>query len=396
MLKRGIKELSVLFNLAAEKGILLVIAAVLGAVFANTNGSTWYNGILHSEVNFTFASVSLEMTLHHFVNDFFMAIFFLVIGLEIKKEIVLGHLSNWSQRILPLMAAFGGFVVPIIIYYIFNSGDKAAMRGWAIPGATDIAFALGMLALFGKGLPTSIRVFLTALAIIDDLFAVVVIALFYSADISNYYLSLAFMLIAFLFLFNRLEIYSLMIYIISGIFLWYFFYKSGVHATVGGVILGFLVPIGDVKSGYSPLKYLEKSLEKFVAFIILPLFAFLNCGVSVSGESFSLTNGIVLGTALGLFFGKQIGVFLSALLAFKTGISQIPNGSNLKQFYGVSCLCGIGFTMSLFIGILAFENHMYQLNYAKLGVLLGSLLSAILGAIVLKMSRNSETKKRKA
>lgn len=396
MIKRGVKELSVLFHLAAEKGILLIIAAILGAVFANTDRSVWYDSLLHSKVSLGFGDFGLKITMHHFVNDFLMAIFFLVIGLEIKNEIVLGHLSSWKQRVLPLVAAVGGMVVPIMFYVAFNYKDSLAMRGWAVPGATDIAFALGMLALFGKGLPISVRVFLTALAIIDDLFAVVIIALFYSSDISNYYLGLAFLLIALLFLFNRLEIYSLMIYIISGLFLWYFFYKSGVHATVGGVILGLLVPIGDKESGFSPLKYLEKSLEKFVAFIVLPVFAFFNCGVSVSGETFNLTNNIVLGVAFGLFFGKQIGIFFSSLLAFKIGLSDMPNGTNLKQFYGVSCLCGVGFTMSLFIGILAFENQDYHLNYAKLGVLFGSLLSAILGAVVLKFSREPKLKESKA
>lgn len=396
MIKKRVRELSILFNLAAEKGILLIIAAVLGAIFANTDHSVWYDSLLHSNVSFSFSTIDLKLTMHHFVNDFLMAIFFLVIGLEIKNEIVLGHLSSWKQRILPLVAAIGGMVVPIIIYVTFNYNNGMAMRGWAVPGATDIAFALGMLALFGKGLPVSLRVFLTALAIIDDLFAVVIIALFYSTGISNYYLGLAFFLIALLFLFNRLEIYSLMIYIISGLFLWYFFYKSGIHATVGGVILGLLVPIGDKESGFSPLKHLEKSLEKFVAFIVLPVFAFFNCGVSISGETFSFTNSIVLGTALGLFFGKQIGVFLSSLLAFKTGLSDMPNGTNLKQFYGVSCLCGIGFTMSLFIAILAFEDQAYYLNYAKLGVLFGSVISAILGALVLKFSKEPKSKENKA
>ena len=385
MFKKRIRQLSILFNQAAEKGIFLIVAALVGAILANSDQfSDLYDNLLTTYVSIGFGYEKFSFSFLHFINDFLMAIFFLLIGMEIKKEVVDGHLATWRQRSLPLIAATGGMVVPILIYAIFNYNSSAAMKGWAIPGATDIAFALGMLALFGKGLPVSLRVFLTALAIIDDLFAVVIIALFYSNDISNYYLGLAFILIGLLFLFNRMEVFSLLIYMTAGIFLWYFFYKSGVHATVGGVILGFLIPIGD--GVVSPLKHLEHCLEKFVAFIILPLFAFANCGIELNG-GIALDNRIVLGVALGLLFGKQIGVMLSSYFSVRFGFAYLPKNASWMQFYGVSILCGIGFTMSLFIGLLAFEQNPSELNYAKLGIVIGSLFSAIIAAFILHFSR---------
>lgn len=385
MFKRRIRQLSILFNQAAEKGIFLIVAALLGAVLANSDQfAGLYEGLLNTYVSVGFGYGNFSFSFLHFINDFLMAIFFLLIGMEIKKEIVDGHLATWRQRVLPLVAATGGMVVPIAIYAAFNYNSSAAMKGWAIPGATDIAFALGMLALFGRGLPISLRVFLTALAIIDDLFAVVIIALFYSNDISNYYLGLAFILIGLLFLFNRMEVFSLLIYMAAGIFLWYFFYKSGVHATVGGVILGFLIPIGD--GNISPLKHLETCLEKFVAFIILPLFAFANCGIELNG-GIAFDNRIVLGVAFGLLFGKQIGVMVSSYFSVHFGFAHLPKNASWLQFYGVSILCGIGFTMSLFIGLLAFEQNPGELNYAKLGIVIGSLFSALIAAFILHFSR---------
>lgn len=384
-LKKRIQEISLLFNLAAEKGILLIIAAVFGAICANTGLASWYENLTKLPVGLSFGELSFGMSFHHFINDFLMAIFFLAIGLEIKYEVVAGHLSTWHQRSLPFVGAVGGMIVPIIIYTFFNHGNEIAMRGWAIPGATDIAFALAMLALFGKGLPLSLRIFLTALAIIDDLFAVVIIALFYSDNISNYYIGLCFMWIALMFCLNRVSIESVQLYLLLGVVLWYLFYMSGVHATIGGVIMGLIVPLG-LPDAFSPLKYLQKSLEKTISFIILPLFAFINCGV-VLGDNFTVSSKVVLGTALGLLFGKQIGVFFSSLLTIRFGFSSLPQGSTLLQFYGVSILCGIGFTMSLFIAILAFGEHSGVLQCAKIGVILGSFLSAILAAIILHVSR---------
>ena len=380
-----IRRISTLFNQAAEKGIFLIIAALLGAFFANSaDFSTFYERLLTTYVSIGFGYENFSFSFLHFINDFLMAIFFLLIGMEVKKEIVDGHLATWRQRALPLIAATGGMVGPIIIYALFNYNNPIAMKGWAIPGATDIAFALGMLALFGKGLPISLRVFLAALAIIDDLFAVIIIALFYSDDISNYYLGMAFILIGLLFFFNRMEVFSLLIYLIVGIFLWYFFYKSGVHATIGGVILGLLIPIGNRET--APLKHLQVSLEKFVAFIVLPLFAFANCGIELSGN-ISFDNKIVLGVALGLLFGKQMGIMASSHFAIRFGIANMPGNASWSEFYGVSILCGIGFTMSLFIGLLAFSSHPSELNYAKLGIVIGSIFSAIIAAIVLHLSR---------
>ncbi len=382
---RKLNNFAVFFNNAAEKGLLLLFVSLIAFIFANSESKGIYNSILHANLSIEIASFVFSLSFQHFINDFLMAVFFFAVGLEIKRELIEGHLCTKEQRILPFIAAIGGVIVPVLIYTALNYQHHAEMRGWAIPSATDIAFALGMLALFGRGLPISIRVFLAALAIIDDLFAVLIIALFYTNELSINYVGFIIIMIGILLFVNRIKISSPMVYCILGLILWYLFYKSGIHTTVGGVFLAFAVPLRG-SDNYSPLKSFEKIISPYVIFIILPLFAFANTGITVD-HAINLHSTVVLGCLLGLFFGKQIGVFLTSLLLFKFGFSRLPANTNLLQFYGVSVLCGIGFTMSLFIAILGFDTHEILLEEAKLGIIAGSILSAIYAAIILKIAK---------
>ncbi|AWB09117.1 Na+/H+ antiporter NhaA (plasmid) [Azospirillum humicireducens] len=366
----------------ASGGILLMIAAALALIVANSPLSGVYFGTLHSYV--------LGLSIGHWVNDGLMAIFFLLVGLEIKREMLDGQLSSWSRRILPGVAAAGGMMVPALIYVAFNSGDPEAIRGWAIPAATDIAFALGVLSLLGPRVPTSLKVFLTALAIIDDLGAVIIIALFYTADLSMPALGAAALILAALIALNRFGVQTLWPYLILGLGLWGAVLLSGVHATLAGVTLALTIPLrpapGKPDDMHSPLHRLEHGIHGWVAYLIVPVFGFANAGVSFAGmDSSILTGSLPLGIAMGLFVGKMVGVFGTAWLTVRLGFADMPAGANTAQLFGVSLLCGIGFTMSLFIGALAFPASPELGDAVKVGVFAGSLLSATTGALLLRL-----------
>ncbi|AOG07194.1 Na+/H+ antiporter NhaA [Bosea sp. RAC05] len=366
----------------AAGGVLLMISAALALIIANSPVAPLYFATLGSYV--------AGLSILHWINDALMAVFFLLVGLEIKRELLEGQLSTWSRRALPGIAALGGMVVPALIFLALTRGDPVAMRGWAIPAATDIAFALGVLALLGSRVPVSLKIFLTALAILDDLGAVIIIALFYTKGLSLPMLVLAGACIVGLIVLNRLHVTKLWAYLGLGALLWFFVLKSGVHATLAGVALALTIPIGDGSDSdepeHSPLHTLEHWLHPYVAFLIVPIFGFANAGVSFTGMTpASALAPVPLGIALGLFLGKQIGVFGFSWLAIRAGLAAMPAQANTLQLYGVALLCGIGFTMSLFIGALAFDSP--ELGKAtKIGVLLGSIASAVLGALVLRMA----------
>jgi len=374
-------------------GILLILATVLALIFSNTSLSVWYESFLHVPVGIHIGTLNLEKSLYHWVNDGLMAIFFLLIGLEVKTEMIEGHLSSLSQVALPGIAAVGGMAVPAIIYLIFNQGHPIAVNGWAIPTATDIAFALGILSLLGPRVPVSLKLFLMTLAIIDDLGAIVIIAIFYTNKLSMLSIAVAAASLAVLIALNRFGITKKAAYFIVGSILWVSVLKSGVHATLAGVILAFTIPLhakGENNKPVSPAKEIEHDLHFWVAFLILPLFAFVNAGVNITRISFSQMSGTVpLGIILGLFVGKQLGVFGFCWLAIKFKAAALPKDSNWIQFYGVSVLTGIGFTMSLFISSLAFEDASVFQYTDKLAILIGSFISGIVGYLVLRTSKNS-------
>ena len=377
----------------SSSGILLIIATFLALIFSNTLLAPYYEAFLHIPVSIQLGSLHLDKSLYHWVNDGLMAIFFLLIGLEVKREVLEGHLSSLSQVTLPIVAAIGGMAVPAAIYVYFNAGDATAINGWAIPTATDIAFALGILSLLGKRVPLSLKVFLMALAIIDDLGAIVIIAIFYTTDLSTLSISVASVALAVLILFNKLGVVKKGAYFIVGIVLWVSVLKSGVHATLAGVALAFTIPLYAKDrdgQGVSPAKTIEHNLHYWVAFMILPLFAFVNAGVNVSGISLAQMGGTVpVGIMLGLFFGKQIGVFGFSWLAIKFGFAKMPAGSNWLQLYGVSVLTGIGFTMSLFIVSLAFSTDDLFQYTDKLAILVASFVSGIVGYLLLRVARGN-------
>ncbi len=344
-----------------------------------------YGAFLHLPVSLHFGSFALDKSLLHWINDGLMAIFFLLVGLEIKREVVQGQLSSRQQIALPAIAALGGMIVPGIIYVLINQSNPVALHGWAIPTATDIAFALGVITLLGSRVPESLKITLVAIAIIDDLGAIVIIALFYTEHLSV--LSLAFGSVAMvgLFLLNRSGVTKLSPYMVLGVILWMCVLKSGVHATLAGVVIAFAIPLKKVDaSGKSPLQKLEHSLHPWVAYAVLPLFAFANAGVSLSGLTFdTLLEPVTLGIAAGLFFGKQIGIMGATALGKVTGLCTLPPNVNWKQYYGMTLLTGIGFTMSLFIGTLAFKDPDMQTS-VRLGVLLGTILSGLGGYCYLR------------
>jgi NhaA family Na+:H+ antiporter len=332
------------------------------------------------------------LDLLHWINDGLMALFFLLVGLEIKRELLDGQLSTWSRRTLPGIAALAGMVVPAVLFLALNGGDPATSRGWAVPTATDIAFALGVLALLGSRVPASLKVFLTALAILDDLGAILVIALFYTGDLAAGYLALAGAAVAVLVLLNRLGVTWLAAYLAVGVVLWWCVLRSGVHATLAGVVLAMTVPVritpGRPDEPTSPLHRLERALHPWVAFGVLPVFGFANAGVSLAGvDAGMLLQPLPLGIVAGLFLGKQLGVFLAVWLAVRSGRADLPAHASWVQLYGVATLCGVGFTMSLFIGNLAFAGAPELMEATKLGVLAGSLLSGLLGWIILRLAR---------
>ena len=364
------------FKNEAAGGILLMLVTVLALVTANSPVAPAYFGVLNAYLG--------GLSLHHWINDGLMALFFLLVGLEIRRELGSGELSTWPRRILPGVAALGGMAVPALIYAVINRGGNVALHGWAIPTATDIAFSLGVLALFGARVPLALKVFLTALAILDDLFAVMIIALFYGSGLHAVWLGGAALLGAAIFGLSRARVMPLWPYLLLGAGLWFCVLKSGIHATLAGVILAFLMPSQSLPR--SPSARLEHGLVRWVAFAIVPIFAYANAGVSLTGLGLdTLLQPVTLGVAAGLFIGKQAGIFGVTWVAVKLGLVQLPAGITWRALYGVSLLCGIGFTISLFIGALAFSDPGLQ-DAAKLGVLLGSLLSGLAGLLVLRMA----------
>lgn len=383
----ALKALKDFKEMEASGGIVLVIASIVALILANTAASPFYQAILDVPLAVQVGALELHKPLLLWVNDGLMAIFFMLVGLEIKREVMEGELSTLGNAALPGLAAIGGMAIPALVYVMINLGEPVAMRGWAIPAATDIAFALGVLALVGKAAPASLKVFLLALAVMDDLGAIVIIALFYTADLSLLSLWIAVGALIVLMVLNRLGVTRLAPYMLVGLVLWVAVLKSGVHATLAGVAIGLAIPLsGKDSHGDSPLKALEHMLHPWVAFAILPFFAFANAGVSLEGMTFSsLFEPVPLGIALGLLVGKQVGVIGMTWLGIRLGIGKLPEGASWTQFYGMAVLTGIGFTMSLFIGTLAFTDHGYDAA-VRLGVLSGSILSAVIGFAVLKMA----------
>ena len=364
----------------AAGGIILILASAAAIVIANTSLREGYEFLLKYKT----AGLSVE----HWVNDGLMAIFFLFVGLEIKRELLAGELSTWSQRALPGFAALGGLAVPALIYAGFNSGNADTLRGWAIPAATDIAFALGVLTLLGKRVPASLKIFLSALAILDDMGAVAIIAIFYTSDISLLMLGSAAATALLMAGMNKAGVKRLLPYLLAGVFMWFFMLQSGVHATVAGILIALFIPLNISGTSDSPLERLEHALEPWVVFLILPIFGFANAGVSFSGlTADDILSPVPTGVAAGLFFGKQAGVFGLSVLAISLGLAKKPANSSWLQLYGVAVLCGIGFTMSLFIGNLAFAGSQLLIDEVKVGVLAGSVLSAFAGALILMLSR---------
>jgi len=379
-------------KMEAAGGIILIFAAGLAIILANSPLSDLYTGSLDIPVAIQFGTFEIAKPLILWINDGLMAVFFFLVGLEVKREFLVGELSTPSQFALPALAAIGGMAVPAAIYVYINGGNPENLNGWAIPTATDIAFALGILALVGSRAPLSLKILLTAIAIIDDLGAIVIIAIFYTDSLSFSALIGASVAIAGLFILNRLRVTRLAAYILLGIVLWVFTLKSGVHATLAGVVAALAIPMhGNDKDGPSMLEHLEHLLHPWVAFMILPIFAFANAGVSFSGIGLDgFVEPVKLGISVGLFVGKQLGVFLMLFLGIKLGLSAMPRDTNWAQLYGVSLLCGVGFTMSLFIGSLAFEHTSFEVPI-RLGVLTGSILSAVCGYLLLRFGSPAKT-----
>ena len=372
-------------------GIVLMAAAVLAMLAANSPAAGLYALFIDTPVEIRVGALQIAKPLFLWVNDGLMAIFFFLVGLELKREFLEGELSEPSKVLLPAIGAVGGMVVPVGIYVALNGGDEQAMQGWAIPAATDIAFALGILSLLGSRVPTSLKVFLVSLAIFDDLGAIIIIAIFYSAELSIEALLVALLCLTALAVFSWRRVASVSSYILVGIVMWVAVLKSGVHATLAGVALAAFIPMRDSNDpGRSPLRELEHDLHQVVAFGVLPLFAFVNAGISLSGVGFGdLLHNVPLGIASGLFIGKQLGIFLFCFVALKVGLARLPEGASLSGLYGVAILCGVGFTMSLFVGSLAFENTSLDPEMVfdeRLGIILGSLLSGFLGYLVLYLT----------
>jgi len=382
---RALEAIREFLKLESASGIILVGAAVLALIINNSPLSSLYDLFLDTPVEIRIGALHLAKPLLLWINDGLMAIFFLLIGLEVKREILDGQLSSISQIALPGIAAIGGMAIPALIYIIFNINNPSAINGWAIPAATDIAFALGILALLGSRVPLSLKLFLLTLAIIDDLGAIVIIAIFYSGDLSVTSLIFAAVAIAGLFAMNLLGVKRIAAYVVVGIILWICVLKSGVHATLAGVIFAFAIPLRTQEDEPCPLREMEHSLHPWIAFGIMPIFAFANAGVSLKGMSFgSLFEPIPIGIALGLFLGKQAGVFGFSLAAVKLGLAKLPSDLNWRLIYGTSVLCGIGFTMSLFISTLAFDSSIAQNAISsRIGILVGSFISAIVGYLLL-------------
>lgn len=387
-LRRSLDEF---FHGDAAGGIVLMLAAAAALMVANSSLFEWYNTVLEVPFAVTINGEGLAKPLILWINDGLMAIFFFLIGLELKRELLEGKLKNPRDVLLPGAAAVGGMLVPALVFAAVNWQSPETLRGWAIPAATDIAFALGVLALVGDRAPTSLKVFLLTLAILDDLGAIVIIALFYTADLKVDYLFLSLIPMAFMYLRLRMKSHRVAPTLLLGVLMWVLVLKSGVHATLAGVITAFFIPVRD-KWGKSPLHSLEDGLAPYVLYLIVPIFAFANAGVRLAGMEFSdMLAPLPLGVALGLIVGKQVGVFGMTFLLVKSGVSAMPKGANWAHIYGLSCLAGIGFTMSLFIGGLSFDDRMLM-NEVRLGVLSASAISALLGYFALVMARSQAEK----
>lgn len=383
--------LSKILNSQQAAGVILILASILGVIFANSGLASSYFSVLESKL--------LNLSVLHWINDALMAVFFLLVGLEVKRELLVGDLGTRQKRILPFAAAFAGVTIPALIYLYFNWDNPLTAPGWASPAATDIAFALGVLALVGSRVPMSLKVFLMALAVIDDLIVIVIIGLFYTHQLQIIYLLVAILVIAALVRLNLKNYQKSPAYIGLGLLLWWLILNSGIHATLAGVILAFTIPVAAPGSETKPVHLTdpneeslllrwEHALSNWVSFLIIPIFGFANAGVSFGAFSVEqLFHPVVLGIALGLFIGKQVGIFGMIWLIVKTGFAQKPRGASWLQLYGVSILCGIGFTMSLFIGMLAFVEPEHQ-DLAKIGVFIGSILSAVIGFSILKFAPN--------
>ena len=379
------------FKLEASSGFLLLIAAVIALILSNTNLSDYYFNILNLHIFVGSKNFGLDLSVLHWINDALMAIFFFVVTLEIKREFVQGELSRPKQALLPIIGAIGGMAIPALIYIIINYETGYTLRGWAIPSATDIAFSIGVLSLLGSRIPISLKVFLTALAIIDDLGAIIIIAFFYSTELQYYYLLLMLFSFTALLILNKFGIKKFAPYLLIGVFMWYFTHGSGIHSTISGVLLACTIPHRKHEKDYSLLLKLEHILSPYVAFGIMPLFALANAGVILEGVTFNtMLLPVPLGILCGLFFGKQIGVFLFSFLSIKFKIAEMPSNSNWIKFYGVGILTGIGFTMSLFVGNLAFIDYSNDLDGVKIGVLAGSTLSALVGYFLLLIVAKKE------
>ena len=375
------------FKLEAASGLVLLIAAIFALLVSNSYLSELY---FHSLEEYLFIGINkfgLKLSVHHWINDALMAIFFFFVTLEIKREFIQGELSNIKQALLPIIGAIGGMLVPALFFVFINWGNTETIIGWAIPTATDIAFSLGILSLLGSRVPISLKVFLTALAIIDDLGAILIIAFFYSGDLSIPYLSLILISYILLLILNKFSIKIFTPYLIIGLCMWFFTYKSGIHATIAGVLLATTIPHRLKEKDFSLLIKLEHAISPYVAFLIMPLFAFANAGVNLEGLSLnSLIAQVPLGILCGLFFGKQIGVLLFSYASVKLKFAEAPSNSSWLSLYGVSILTGIGFTMSLFVGNLAFVDNSQYMDGVKIGVLSGSLLSTVFGYLILLIS----------
>jgi len=372
------------FKLEAASGLLLLIAAIIALVLSNSYLSEYYFNILNTHLLVGTKNYGLNLSIIHWINEVLMAIFFFVVTLEIKREFIQGELSRPKQALLPIIGAIGGMVIPAIIYIIINLETNNTLKGWAIPSATDIAFSIGVLSLLGSRIPLSLKVFLTALAIIDDLGAIIIIAFFYSTEL--HFTFLLMMLVSFfmLIILNKIGIKKFTPYLLLGLFLWYFTHGSGIHSTISGVLLAITIPHRKHKKDFSLLLKLEHLLSPYVAYGIMPLFALANAGVSLNNLSInSLMNPVPLGIICGLFFGKQIGVFLFSFLSIKLKFAEMPANSNWIKLYGIGVLTGIGFTMSLFVGNLAFVNDIQYVDGVKIGVIFGSLLSTLVGYFML-------------
>ena len=391
MIQNITKPFKWFFKLEASSGLVLLFSAIVALIISNSDLSSLYFNTLEKYLFIGINNFGLKLTVIHWINDVLMAIFFFFVTLEIKREFIQGELSNTKQALLPIIAAVGGMLVPALFYVFINYGNFETLNGWAIPSATDIAFSLGVLSLLGSRVPLSLKVFLTALAIIDDLGAIIIIALFYSGDLSFKYLSLMLLAFIILIILNKFNVKKTLPYLVIGLFLWEFTHQSGIHATIAGVLLACTIPHRKKDKDFSLLIKLEHAISPYVAFGIMPLFAFANAGVSLDGLTFgSLLNTVPLGILVGLFVGKQLGVFVFSYISIKLKFAQMPNNSNWINFYGVGILTGIGFTMSLFVGNLAFIENIQYIDGVKIGVLSGSLLSTVFGYLLLLIFSKSK------